>query len=86
MALSLLKLPEVCRRRGQRTTSIYAAIKSGLLTQPVKLTSRSSAWPEHEIDAITAAIIAGRSAQDIRQLVSELMLARRASPTDTTGA
>jgi prophage regulatory protein len=79
MSLALLKLPEVCRRRAQRPTSIYAAIKAGLLVPPIKLTERSSAWVEHEVDAINAAMIAGKSAAEIRELVAQLVTARRGS-------
>ena len=77
MSLALLKLPEVCRRRAQRSTSIYAAIKKELLTPPVKLTERSSAWPEHEIDAINAALIAGKTEAEIQALVRSLMQQRQ---------
>lgn len=78
MTFVLIKLPEVCRRRAQRPTSVYAAVKARRLTPPIKLTERSSAWPEHEIDAINAALIAGRSDSEIRDLVAELTAAREA--------
>jgi prophage regulatory protein len=75
--LFLLKLPEVRKRRAQGTTAIYQAVKDGELTPPIKMaTGRSSAWPAHEIDAINAALIAGKSKAAIRKLVSELIEAR----------
>jgi prophage regulatory protein len=76
-ALVFLKLPEVCRRRAQGVTAVYAAVKTHLLTPPVKLTRRSSAWPEHEVDTINVAITAGRSENEIRELVSRLVAARQ---------
>jgi prophage regulatory protein len=74
--VTLLKLPEVCRRRAQRTTAVYAAVKKKLLTPPIKLTERSSAWVEHEVDAVTSALIAGASNDEIRALVRQLVAAR----------
>lgn len=74
--IRMLKLPEVERASGLKSTSVYALAKTGLMVPPVKLTPRSSAWPEHEIDAINRARIAGKSDDEIRQLVKELLAAR----------
>lgn len=76
MALRLLRLPEVSAKLGLRTTAIYDQIKQGVLTPPIKLTARSRAWPEHEIDAILGAIIAGQSASATRTLVRDLVAQR----------
>jgi prophage regulatory protein len=76
MTLVLLKLPEVCRRRALQATSVYGQVKDGTFTPPVKLTARSAAWPEHEVDAINRAVVAGKSKAEIRTLVSELIAAR----------
>jgi prophage regulatory protein len=72
----LLKLPQVADLCGLRSTSIYGQAKSGLFPPPVKLTARSSAWPEHEVAAVNAARIAGRSDAEIRQLVAHLVKQR----------
>ena len=61
------------------TTAIYERIKAGLLTPPVKL-ARSSAWPEHEIAVINAAIIGGKSDSEIRALVARLVAERTRAP------
>ena len=76
--VALLKLPEVCRRRAQRPTGVYADVKRERLTPPIKLTTRSSAWPEHEVDAVASALIAGASDDEIRALVRKLVSARPA--------
>lgn len=70
-----LKLPEVRESTGQGTTSVYHQIKDGLLTPPIKR-GRSSVWPENEITEVQRAIIAGRSDDDLRQLVKDLIAAR----------
>lgn len=72
----LIRLPEVMDAMGLRSTAIYAKVKDGLLTPPIKLTERSSAWPESEIAALNAAIIAGKSTEELRQLVKQLVAAR----------
>jgi prophage regulatory protein len=73
----LLKLPQVCDLTGLRITAIYGQAKSGLFTPPVKLTARSSAWPEHEVAAINRARTAGKSDGEIRALVAQLVAQRQ---------
>ena len=85
MALRLLRLPQVCDRIGIKTTTVYARIKDKTLPPPVPLCSRSSAWPEHEIDAVIAAIIAKLNKKDTRALVRELV-AQRPQCTPTSRA
>ncbi|HZO22358.1 MAG TPA: hypothetical protein VFB37_07610 [Steroidobacteraceae bacterium] len=52
-------------------------MKQELLTPPIKLTKRASAWPEHEVEAVNAAKLAGKSDAEIRDLVKILTAARR---------
>jgi len=73
----LLRLPEVCAVAGLGVTSIYGQVKKGLYTPPVKLTVRTSAWPENEVAAINAARIAGKSDDEIRALVTRLVALRQ---------
>lgn len=72
----LLRLPQVMDAMGLRATSVYARVKMELLTPPIKLTPRSSAWPESEIAAVNSALIAGKSDDQIRRLVKDLVAAR----------
>lgn len=74
--MKLLKLPAVLGFTAGSRTGHYAHIKAGLMTPPVKLSVHAVAWPEHEIKAINAARVAGKSADEIRQLVSQLMTER----------
>ena len=73
----LLRLGRVKDLTGLGTTSVYGHIQLGLMPPPIKLTERTSAWPEDEIAAINAARIAGKSNKEIRQLVTELVAARK---------
>jgi len=45
----LLRLPEVEDTTGLKRSTIYQKAKQGLFPRPVKLTKRSSAWRESEI-------------------------------------
>lgn len=58
--LALLRLPEVLRRTGLGRSVLYREIAAGAFPAPVRLSERSTAWPEHEISAWIAARIAER--------------------------
>ena len=85
MPLRLIRLPQVRERTGLGVTSIYGRIRDGVFPPPVRLTARCSAWPSHEIDAVVAAIIAGRSKDEIRHLVRGLTEQRTAPHTASAG-
>jgi len=67
----LVRLAEAMGRTGLGRSAFYAAISASLLPQPVKI-GRSSAWPEHELDAVVAAMIRGESRDALRGLVRQL--------------
>lgn len=75
--VTLLRLREVCALQGKSRSGFYDSIAAGLMTKPVKLGS-ASAWPVHEIDAVNRARIAGKSDDQIRQLVKKLESDRKA--------
>lgn len=70
--VTLLPIKEVSRAMRLSKASCYNRVKDGRLTPPVKVGERLSAWPQHEIEAINAATVAGKCADDIRALVIEL--------------
>jgi len=49
------------------------------MTPPVSLGGRSVGWPEYEITAINAALIAGKSETEIKELVKKLTADRKSS-------
>lgn len=69
---ALLRLPHVMRKTGHARSTVYFMVERGLLPKAVKIGERSSAWPSDEIEAINKARIAGKSEDEIRQLVSDL--------------
>ncbi len=62
---------------GLSRSTIYAHIAQGLLPKPIQLGARAVGWPEEEIQTILDARIAGKSEQEIKQLVLSLMLKRQ---------
>jgi len=58
--------------------SVYTAIHDGLFTVPVPIGQRAVGWPDTEVKAINAARIAGKSDDEIRELVAKLHNARMA--------
>ena len=79
----ILRLPEVKRVLGHRAdASVYNAIRAGLFTAGVAIGQRARGWPDYEIDAINAARVAGKSDDEIRELVKALHAKRTALLTD----
>jgi prophage regulatory protein len=62
---------------GESKSTRYNRIAQGLLTSPIALGPRAVGWPEHEVQAIIAARISGKSEDDIKSLVTSLMAARK---------
>lgn len=75
---SLCRRPVLEQVFGKSRSTIDRDVKRGLLTKPVKIGTTSVAWPENEIKAISDALIAGKSLDEIRALVIELEAARGA--------
>lgn len=82
---AILRLREVLARRGRARSPHYLDIKAGLFTPPIHVgvrrgkneASRSVGWPQHEVDALIKATIAGKSEDEIRVLVRSLVAARK---------
>lgn len=75
---TLIRLPTVIARVGLQRTAIYDRISSGLFPAPVKLGTRTSVWPENEVDACNDAVIKGKSPDEIKTLVKQLQAQRQA--------
>lgn len=74
----LLRLPDVLALTASTRSTHYLRIKQRLMTPPVKLGERCAAWPVSEVEAINAARIAGKTTDEIRELVVRLVEARTA--------
>lgn len=77
--MSIWRMPAVKAETGHRShASIYTAVKEGLFTVPVPIGQRAVGWPDTEVKALVAARIAGKTDDQIRDLVHRLHSARMA--------
>lgn len=71
--MAIFRISEVKRALGFRSnTSVYVAMSDGLLTPSVSVGERARGWPDHEVETIAAARVAGMSDAEIRELVKQL--------------
>ena len=75
--MAMWKVSVVMAETAESNSGVYAKSKQGLLTRPVKIGPRASAWPSEEVQAIMRARIAGKTDDEIRDLVRRLMAARQ---------
>ena len=73
MVTTIQRVPAVKTATGLSRSSVYGHISQGLFPKPIQIGSRAVGWLSHETDAILSARIAGKSDDDIRELVIELM-------------
>ncbi|MDA8129662.1 MAG: AlpA family phage regulatory protein [Betaproteobacteria bacterium] len=66
---------------GIGNSTFYEWQEKGLMTPGVPLGARAVGWPAHELDAIAAARIAGKSEDEIRALVLDQIAARADAAT-----
>lgn len=79
MLRTIFRLPIVKSESGYSRSTIYLRIAQGLWTKPVSLGARAIGWPASEVASLNAARIAGKSDQEIRQLVAKLESERKAA-------
>jgi len=69
---TILRRPRVEEATGYARSTLYLRISQGLWTHGVILGPRAVGWPASEVAAINAARIAGRTDDEIRELVTRL--------------
>lgn len=77
--ITILRLPAVKSESGYSRSTVYLRIAQGLWTKQVSLGPRCVGWPAHEVAALNAARIAGKTDDEIRALVLKLEAARKAT-------
>lgn len=78
MSYQILRKPLVLNRFGLPSSTFYEQISEGLIPPPIRLGKRAVGWVESEIDAVVLARIQGKSDEEIKILVTELVTARTA--------
>jgi prophage regulatory protein len=69
--------PEVLKRLGISKTTFHLKINQTLLPPSIPLGARAVGFLQHEIDAVLAAMVAGKSNAEIKLLVLELVAQRK---------
>jgi prophage regulatory protein len=77
MKRTILRMPAVKTESGLSRSTIYLRVSQRLWTKPVLLGARAVGWPSDEVEALNAARIAGRTDDEIRDLVAKLEAARK---------
>lgn len=79
MMIELVRKPRALEITGLKHANFHKRIKAGLLPPPVEISERCRAYPLHELVAVNGAVVAGKSSDEIKLLVSHLVEARRLS-------
>jgi len=70
--------PEVLKQAGLSNSTLCKRINEGLFVPPINLGLRAVGWLEHEVNQVLAIIAEGRTANEVRMLVRELIQSRKA--------
>ena len=71
--MRILRCSDTLHKTGDTRSPLYDKVAKGLFTRAIKIGgARAAGWPEHEVDQIIAARIAGQSDEQIRTLVQQL--------------
>lgn len=74
--IRLIRKPQVLLKYPYSHTQFQENIARGVFPKPVPIGRRAVAWVSHEVDAVIAALVAGKSEAEIRELVRGLEAAR----------
>ena len=74
---AILRLPAIKASTGLSRSTIYLRIADGVFTRPVSLGGRAVGWPAREVEMLNAARIAGRTDEQMRDLVAALEASRK---------
>lgn len=77
MSKTILRLSSVKFESGLSRSTLYLRIAQGLWTKPISLGGRSVGWPSSEVTALNSARIAGKTDNEIRELVKILEADRK---------
>ena len=73
----LLDLETVLKRRGCSKSQHYIDVNEGVMVPPVAVSERSRRYPQHELEVIQSAKVAGATKDELKALVKELVKGRR---------
>lgn len=75
-SIKFLRKRAVLQQIASSHTKFYSRIKENLFVKPIKI-GKSSVWPEHEVNMLCKAMIAGFSDDQLKQLVNRIEADRK---------
>jgi len=75
--VSIIRKFEARKRFGHSHTTWHQRINDGLVPPPISLGGRAVGYISSELDAVMAALIAGKSESQIKEIVSSLVERRQ---------
>ncbi len=84
-SIKILRLPAALERLAMGETSYRTAMSDGLMPKPIALGARAIGIPEHELNQVIRARIAGLSDDEIRKLVTRIHDARTRAAAELIG-
>lgn len=73
----LIRRPEVLKITGRSKSALQLDEKVGLMPPPISIGDRAIAYIKYEVEAVIQARIQGKSPEEIKQLVAELIQQRQ---------
>lgn len=74
----MIRWSEFKQKVGRGRSTTWRDVRAGLMPPSIALGPKCQAWVESEVDAVLAARVAGATEGQIKQLVKQLVAARRA--------
>lgn len=84
-AIRILRWPEALERLGISESSYRNGIADGTLPKPIQLCARAVGIPEHELNQVIRARVAGLPEGDIRKLVERIHAERARAAVELIG-
>lgn len=76
--LLILREPEARAALGLPHSTFRLRVKEGLIPEQIKIEgTRTSGWPAHEINTVVAAMMVGKTKDEIKGLVKSLVQQRK---------
>ena len=69
----IIRRPDVLQMTGWSKSTLYNRINDGLFIEPISLGARSVGFPYNEVEQIITNMIAGKSQDELKALVSSLV-------------
>jgi prophage regulatory protein len=74
--IKLIRRPQVLSCCGFSKSTLYNKIDNFLFCPPIPLGERAVGYVEHEVQAVLKAMVEGRTPEEIKSLVAELVTQR----------